>query len=215
MFKIGSKYANWEVLSDIQVISKKRYHECKCNCGNICLVRIEVLRSASSTFCRKCMYQKEEIKPGDKFGKWTIVQEVKTEEKRKTYIVQCDCGFIRTQKAIRLRFGDSTGCRKCGSTKHDMAHSRTYTTWESMIQRCTNPKNRNYNHYGERGIMVCESWLKFENFLSDMGERPEDKELDRIDNNGNYEKSNCRWVTHQENLNNRNVSKKAKENGLT
>lgn len=203
MLFIGSKYGNWTILKQVGRINKRAICECQCECGNISNVREDVLIKGKSRFCAKCMYQTEEIKPGDKFGDWTIIQEIKTEEKRKTYIVQCKCGTIKTQKAIRLRFGDSIGCRKCGSTKHDMAHSKTYTTWESMVQRCTNPKNRNYKHYRLRGIKVCESWLLFENFLNDMGERPENKELDRINNDGNYEKNNCRWVTHQENLNNR------------
>lgn len=144
-----------------------------------------------------------EIKPGDKFGEWTVLREVEGKDKRKHYEVQCKCGLIRVQKGIRLRFGDSRCCRTCGSTKHNMAHSKTYTTWESMIQRCTNPKNWNYHHYGARGIKVCDSWLNYENFLADMGVRPQGLELDRIDNDGNYEKSNCRWTTHAVNINNR------------
>jgi hypothetical protein len=203
MFEIGSKHGNWQIISENQRIKDRKLYQCRCVCGAIFLVREEILKAAKSTSCRKCMYKTQEIKSGDKFGKWTIVQEIKTEEKRKTYIVQCECGFVRTQKAIRLRFGDSLACRTCGSTKHKMAHSKTYTTWESMIQRCTNPNNTNYKHYGARGIKVCEIWLEFNNFIADMGERPENMELDRIDNDGNYAPGNCRWISHQENLLNR------------
>ena len=73
-----------------------------------------------------------------------------------------------------------------------------------MVKRCNNKNASNYERYGGRGIKVCNEWLSFENFLLHMGERPSIKhELDRIDNNGNYEPSNCRWVTASENSRNR------------
>jgi hypothetical protein len=73
-----------------------------------------------------------------------------------------------------------------------------------MKKRCSNPHESNYRHYGKRGIRVCKRWLKFENFLADMGERPEGKTLDREDNDGNYCKRNCRWAAQsQQNSNQR------------
>jgi len=81
-----------------------------------------------------------------------------------------------------------------------------------MVQRCTNPKAQAWRNYGGRGIGVCERWLKFENFLADMGERPIGLDLDRINNDGNYEPSNCRWTTRSANLKNTRPRKR-RDNG--
>ena len=74
----------------------------------------------------------------------------------------------------------------------------TYYTWRNMKNRCNNSNNKRYHDYGGRGIKACKRWLKFENFLADMGERPPGKTLDRIDNNKGYYKENCKWSTRKE-----------------
>ena len=79
----------------------------------------------------------------------------------------------------------------------------TYNSWKGMVQRCTDVNSPDFARYGGRGITVCRRWLRFENFLRDMGERPVETTLDRTRNSGNYRKSNCRWATKLEQSNNR------------
>jgi hypothetical protein len=80
---------------------------------------------------------------------------------------------------------------------------REYECWVSMRDRCRNPNNKRYEHYGRRGITVCRRWDTFENFLADMGPRPDGHSIDRIDNDGNYDPGNCQWATRSQQRRNR------------
>lgn len=82
-------------------------------------------------------------------------------------------------------------------------NKRAYDTWRSMVDRCTNKNHRYYHRYGGRGITVCDEWLTFENFFTDMGNPPDGLSLDRIDNDGGYSKANCRWASKYEQATNR------------
>ena len=81
--------------------------------------------------------------------------------------------------------------------------SKTYSSWRSILSRCNYPNAIGYHRYGGRGIVVCDRWKNFNNFLADMGERPDGTTLDRINNDGNYETGNCRWATTEEQNSNR------------
>lgn len=121
---------------------------------------------------------------------------------------KCRCGKKFTSRLDSFRQGDSQTCgclrvetgRKNGlaARRHGMSQTRTYTSWECMVQRCTNPKNPNFRKYGKRGITICKRWRRFECFLADMGRRPLGKTLERKNNNRGYKPSNCRWATRKE-----------------
>jgi hypothetical protein len=99
----------------------------------------------------------------------------------------------------KARLASYTG-EATSAYKHGWSRTSTYKSWASMIGRCLDVGNASYPSYGGRGITVCERWLKFEDFLEDMGERPSrDYQIDRRDPDGNYETANCRWITRAEN----------------
>ena len=97
-----------------------------------------------------------------------------------------------------------------------MKKHKLYRTWQGIRNRCNNPNAIAYKNYGGRGIKICSRWDKFELFVADMGEKPtEQHTIDRIDNNGDYEPSNCRWITRKEQLKNTSRNVFHTYNGIT
>jgi hypothetical protein len=125
---------------------------------------------------------------------------------RAHWLCVCECGNELVVPSDSLRSGNtkSCGCLSRGNLlKHFHYGSPAHTSWRSMKSRCLNPNSDKYPLYGGRGVVICERWMSFANFLADMGERPEGKTLDRIDSHGNYEPGNCRWATVVEQRKNR------------
>ncbi len=122
---------------------------------------------------------------------------------------KCHCGELFIAQRSNVRSGQTKGCGCLRGKDSLHGHyrgnvaSRTYRTWQSMLERCYNPSKDNYRHYGGRGILVCQSWHYFPYFLEDMGIRPEGMTLDRIDNEKGYYPDNCKWSTPKEQANNR------------
>ena len=157
---------------------------------------------------------------GEKFGKLSVINITKLRDANGSVIwtCLCDCGHKVDVSGNSLKSGGSKscGCSRLESiTKHGHSNSNdgkstaTYNSWTSMMNRCYREQNHNFKYYGAKNVKVCDDWHDFINFLRDMGERPENTTLDRINPFGNYEKSNCRWATIE--MQNNNMRKHKKE----
>lgn len=139
-----------------------------------------------------------------RFGRWIVIGFAGQRKNLSMWYCRCTCP-LAAEKIVygtSLLRGQSISCgcyqrenAKTKATTHGLSRTREFQSWRSARDRCFNPSNKNYRHYGGRGITMCDEWRDSPaQFVADMGPRPEGTELDRIDVNGNYEKSNCRWA---------------------
>ena len=164
---------------------------------------------------------------GQKFGRWTVVRFLDFHNSNYYWLCKCECGKEKSVARSSLLSGKS---KSCGCLARELAHKQTihgmcrvgkekrlYWTLNAMIQRCENPNDRAYKYYGARGIKVCEEWhdkKKFFDWAYSNGYK-EELSIDRIDNNGDYEPSNCRWVDKYVQLNNTRRNHYLTMNGKT
>jgi hypothetical protein len=173
---------------------------------------------------------RKDVAPGTRFGRLVIVGFFGRRTKSGCAYLRCkcDCGTVKEIIAQGLLNGFviSCGCRKrelsrdmgIGCATHGEAHKTPeYLTWQSMRQRCRSPKDKRWDRYGGRGIKVCDRWNNsYPAFLEDMGRRPTPHhQIDRINNDGNYEPENCRWATAKEQSLNRRSNRRITFNGET
>lgn len=154
---------------------------------------------------------------GQRFGRLVVLSRAENLGRKVSFLCLCDCGNEKVISSNAFKCGTtiSCGCWQVQTMREQprrLQHGQSigngspeYQTWSRIKSRCYDPNEIGYHRYGGRGITVCDRWLEsFENFLSDMGERPsQNHSIDREDNDGNYEPSNCKWSTKKEQANNR------------
>lgn len=153
------------------------------------------------------------IHVGETFKKWTVIALSGDRDKwgKQLVICQCACGTVQTLTASSLRQRKGQGCLTCRTPSHRRhGHARvgkespTHCSWRAMLDRCENPKSPSWQWYGAQGISVCAWWQSFENFLTDMGERPsKEYTIERKDRTLSYCPENCCWATRKDQGRNR------------
>lgn len=175
------------------------------------------MADTTSDTCRRSHPRKIDLS-GQQFSKLTVIRQSGNRKSGESiWECRCECGNTAHVTSSKLRKGhtNSCGCNRGELHGHNFKNSPEYRAWNGMKRRCYWKKHKDYSRYGGRGIVVCERWMNsFTTFLEDMGLRPSSKHsLDRIDVNGNYEPSNCRWATDVEQSNNRHSNVVIEFNG--
>lgn len=201
----GNKYGKLLVIK-YKYLNKKGHTvwECKCDCGKMHEVIGSYLVAGRVKSCG-CTLQPDLV--GRRYGKLVVKRFIGVSERRKSlWECLCDCGKLTIAKGTSLRAGltCSCGCAAGFQETHGKSRTREYAAWSDMKSRCLNINNKAYKYYGARGIKICKRWLhSFSNFYDDMGKRPDNYSIERVDNDGNYTPKNCEWIPLSEQPSNR------------
>ena len=221
---IGKKFGRLTAVEMIEGEKRKKYR-CRCECGSVCTVRADGLKSGHTQSCgclkreRQSEANAKEISPGAVFSRYTVVESTGEKDTSGAYLYKCrcECGSIKVISGTALRTGKTQSCgclrkeRQIDAVKkHGGYKSRLYQIWDAMVQRCTNKNHPSYSYYGGRGITVCDEWRdSFEAFREwalasgyNDGAEKWVCTLDREDTDGNYGPGNCRWTSQKEQMNN-------------
>ena len=160
------------------------------------------------------------IKIGDRYGRLTVIEQLPSKNYRRRFLCKCDCGVVKSYIASDLLNGNTKSCgclakellvKRNSKYPHNMKHTRLYNIWWGMKQRCYDKNHSAYKKYGAKGIEICNEWkndfMRFYEWSMSNG-YTDTLTIDRIDSTGNYEPSNCRWVTIAVQANNKSIVKR-------
>ncbi len=214
---IGKKFGKLTVLKKAESShSGSQRYLCRCSCGGEIVVQYGNLLSKSVAHCG-CSRKSVADMTGFKVGRLTVIKRAENSiSGRVQWLCECECGNKVVAVAHQLVVGDTQSCGclrresiRYMSTTHGLRKHPLYMRWLGMKDRCLNSNNKSFIHYGGRGILICQEWIDsfklFYDFCMSKGWNG-NLELDRINNNGNYEPSNLRFVTRKENVRNRRIT---------
>lgn len=192
--------------------SEKGYHswKCKCDCGKIVVKSGKGLRNGHITSCG-CRHKAKDL-TGMVFGNLKVVKIVGKKNRNTLWLCRCECGKYVECYQYNIERGTSTSCgclrsyyAKKTRSCHGESTGKFYKKWSSIKSRCYNKNTPSYKNYGGRGIKMCDEWLDFWSFRewAYLNGYSEGLTLERIDVNGNYEPSNCKWIPMEEQANNK------------
>lgn len=221
----GLRFGKLTFLERLYVDERRRsVWSARCECGNVTNVVGTRVTGGHVSSCGCSAVNVPSDLTGKKFGRLTALSVIGRHQSRALlWKCRCDCGVVVEVPSNKLKLGHtrSCGCLQLDGVStlnltHGMSHTPTYSTWLAMWARCTNPRALNYPNYGGRGISVCRRWESFENFFTDMGEKPEGLSIERVDNDAGYNPKNCIWADRlTQNRNQRPRKDRLAKKGIT